>query len=440
MHDEHGVIARTALPRSVLAVGTATYLYGPSTAPGSAQGGRLGQYQTSMQYFGADGLGSVRQIFDASAQVVGSSRYDPFGNVMSQGGTTSVFAFAGEQYDSATGLTYLRARYYSAAQGRFTTRDTWEGDQLSPLTLNAWNYTNGNPVNYADPAGMSTGGELSPALPRTASMCVQPPNDPQLNKPGAHGYIHGDQAWIYCGEFALTAYQFVEDQGYAGSPSAIPTPAPRPTPVPTSTPHPATTTSMTFGVRAVSGFSSEFIADVRDNGTGYSTRAELTAICSDGYFSGLDSPNGPVCGTGRGIRLEQAYHIVASDPKVIPLSVNGQPTELTIPGLATTARNLPHPSGEGTNLTVFDTGSEVRNYHLDVFVGQGPGIRANWPGAGINSPSNQFTDRHQNLGKLDITLSNGRRAQAVGRTSVYQHLRVSQLTGELLQDLLCRSE
>jgi hypothetical protein len=32
-----------------------------------------------MQYFGADGLGSVRQIFDASAVVVGSSRYDPFG-------------------------------------------------------------------------------------------------------------------------------------------------------------------------------------------------------------------------------------------------------------------------------------------------------------------------------------------------------------------------
>ncbi len=128
----------------VLADGTNTYLYGND---------RLAQYQAAMQYFGADGLGSVRQIIDASAVVVGSSRYDPYGNVMSQSGTaTSVFAFAGEQQD-ATGLTYLRARYYSSAQGRFTTRDVWEGDPNAPMSYNAWNYTNGNPVNYTDRTG-----------------------------------------------------------------------------------------------------------------------------------------------------------------------------------------------------------------------------------------------------------------------------------------------
>ncbi len=54
----------------VLADGTNAYLYGA---------GRIAQYQASMQYFGADGLGSVRQIYDASAQVIGSSRYDPYG-------------------------------------------------------------------------------------------------------------------------------------------------------------------------------------------------------------------------------------------------------------------------------------------------------------------------------------------------------------------------
>ncbi len=85
----------------VLADGTNTYLYG---------NGRVAQYQASMQYFGADGLGSVRQIYDASAQVVGSSRYDPYGSLIAQSGATSVFAFTGEQYDAATGLEYLRAR------------------------------------------------------------------------------------------------------------------------------------------------------------------------------------------------------------------------------------------------------------------------------------------------------------------------------------------
>lgn len=40
------------------------------------------------------------------------------------------------------------------AQGRFTTRDMWEGDYNDPLSLNRWNYTNGNPINYTDPAGL----------------------------------------------------------------------------------------------------------------------------------------------------------------------------------------------------------------------------------------------------------------------------------------------
>ncbi len=76
----------------VLTDGTNTYLYGNA---------RLAQSQASMQYFGADGLGSVRQLYDASAMVVGSSRYDPLGNVMSQGGTaSSAYAFTGEWTDS----------------------------------------------------------------------------------------------------------------------------------------------------------------------------------------------------------------------------------------------------------------------------------------------------------------------------------------------------
>jgi RHS repeat-associated protein len=135
----------------VLADGTSTYLYGND---------RLAQYQAAMQYFGPDALGSVRQLFDSGGQVVGSSRYDPYGNVMSQSGTaTSVFAFAGEQQD-ATGLTYLRARYYSSAQGRFTTRDVWEGDPNAPMSYSAWLYVYGNPVNGIDPTGRepTTGG------------------------------------------------------------------------------------------------------------------------------------------------------------------------------------------------------------------------------------------------------------------------------------------
>jgi hypothetical protein len=44
----------------VLSDGANTYLYGNE---------RLAQYQAGMQYFGPDGLGSVRQIYHASGQV-----------------------------------------------------------------------------------------------------------------------------------------------------------------------------------------------------------------------------------------------------------------------------------------------------------------------------------------------------------------------------------
>jgi len=61
-------------------------------------------------------------------------------------------SFTGEQTDP-NGLTYLRARYYSSDVGRFLSRDTWGGDYNNPLSLNRWNYTNANPVNYIDPSG-----------------------------------------------------------------------------------------------------------------------------------------------------------------------------------------------------------------------------------------------------------------------------------------------
>jgi RHS repeat-associated protein len=179
----------------VLADGTNTYLYGND---------RLAQYQGSMQYFGADGLGSVRQIYDASAQVVGSTRYDPYGNVMNQSGTaTSVFAFAGEQYDAGTGLEYLRARYYSSAQGRFTTRDVWEGDASLPMSYNEWNYVNGNPTGRTDPSGM---------MPRAAGVCLEPPDVHSGNMAEYFTEIFGTVTFVYCGQFELTSYQFISQE------------------------------------------------------------------------------------------------------------------------------------------------------------------------------------------------------------------------------------
>ncbi len=128
----------------VLSDGTNTYLYG---------NGRISQHATQTEYFLGDALGSVRQLADAAGAVTLTKSYAPYGDVSQSVGTSQTsYAFTGEARD-ANGLTYLRARYYNSGDGRFLSRDTWNGDYNRPLSLNRWGYVEGNPVNYTDPTG-----------------------------------------------------------------------------------------------------------------------------------------------------------------------------------------------------------------------------------------------------------------------------------------------
>jgi len=52
-----------------------------------------------------------------------------------------------------SGLQYLRARYYTPAQGRFLPRDSWQGDYTRPASLHRYTYAENNPVLYTDPSG-----------------------------------------------------------------------------------------------------------------------------------------------------------------------------------------------------------------------------------------------------------------------------------------------
>ena len=133
----------------VLAFGDETYLYGLD---------RLGYYANwSMYSYLPDALGSVRQVIRTDGQKVGltlAKSYDPYGEVIYSNGAAASYGFAGEAQDSYIKLVNLRSRLYSTETGRFLTRDTWQGDYNTPLSLNKWNYVNGNPVNYFDPSGL----------------------------------------------------------------------------------------------------------------------------------------------------------------------------------------------------------------------------------------------------------------------------------------------
>ncbi|WCT56200.1 RHS repeat-associated core domain-containing protein [Paenibacillus kyungheensis] len=98
-------------------------------------------------YYLFNGHSDVVQMVDTSGTVVNSYGYDEWRNIAKQQETVAnSFKYAGEAYDSETGLYYLKARYYDPSQGRFLNEDSVEGQIDNPLSLNIYTYVNNNPL------------------------------------------------------------------------------------------------------------------------------------------------------------------------------------------------------------------------------------------------------------------------------------------------------
>ena len=107
-------------------------------------------------YYLYDGRNSVTGILTETANLTNSYQYDSYGNLTS--GTAdgvNYYGYNGESTNVKTGLQYLRARYYNAENGTFTTEDSDLGTTENPLTRNCYDYTTNNPRNYSDPTGHS---------------------------------------------------------------------------------------------------------------------------------------------------------------------------------------------------------------------------------------------------------------------------------------------
>jgi RHS repeat-associated protein len=65
--------------------------------------------------------------------------------------------FTGKERDAETGLDFFGARYFSAAQGRFTSPDQPLIDQFpqDPQSWNMYSYGRNNPLKYTDPTGQA---------------------------------------------------------------------------------------------------------------------------------------------------------------------------------------------------------------------------------------------------------------------------------------------
>jgi RHS repeat-associated protein len=125
---------------------TTQYLYALGTRP-------LAENAGSWEYLVPDALGSVRQIADASGNIILTQDYEPYGSVLnSSGGGKSTYGFTGEERDPS-GLLFLRARYMQPRLGIFLSRDMWAGNYRQPFTLQGYAYVQANPINLADPSG-----------------------------------------------------------------------------------------------------------------------------------------------------------------------------------------------------------------------------------------------------------------------------------------------
>ncbi len=121
-----------------------------------------------LTYLHADRLGSIIATSDSTGAVTNKSKYSSFGENPPVGTT---FGFAGQRYDSETGLYYFKNRHYSPAIGRFLQTDPVKygialgedcncgcdctESSVKPSTLNLYDFVKNDPLNLVDPKGKS---------------------------------------------------------------------------------------------------------------------------------------------------------------------------------------------------------------------------------------------------------------------------------------------
>jgi RHS repeat-associated protein len=109
-------------------------------------------------HFHNDHLGTPQKLTNATGSVVWATDYLPFGQVtITAEAVENNLRFAGQYYDTETGLHYNYHRYYDPVVGRYLTPDPIGIED----GINLYAYVQNNPVNYTDPYGLeSIGGYM----------------------------------------------------------------------------------------------------------------------------------------------------------------------------------------------------------------------------------------------------------------------------------------
>lgn len=119
------------------------------------------QRGTTVDYYEADGLGSITSLTAANGSVAQTYVYDSFGNTTnSTGSLTNFLRYTAREFDTESNLYYYRARYYDPTTGRFASEDPirFRGG------INVYRYVKNSVTNSTDPIGfwtISLGGTIN---------------------------------------------------------------------------------------------------------------------------------------------------------------------------------------------------------------------------------------------------------------------------------------
>ena len=112
----------------------------------------------SVTYYHNDVAGTPMLATDAAGNLLWKETYLPYGKKQTNepASVENRIGYAGKPYDTATGLSYMGARYYDPLTGRFTGVDPKGFDQANLQSFNRYAYANNNPYKFVDPDGRET--------------------------------------------------------------------------------------------------------------------------------------------------------------------------------------------------------------------------------------------------------------------------------------------
>jgi RHS repeat-associated protein len=151
------------------AAGVTTYYVYNASGQLAAEYSTQAPAGSGTSYLTTDHLGSTRIVTDAAGTPKTRHDYVPYGEEIDPqyGGRASIPGytatlldgptqkFTAKERDSESNLDYFGARYFSGAQGRFTSPDLGPLDMLDPQSINRYSYALNNPLRYVDEDGLT---------------------------------------------------------------------------------------------------------------------------------------------------------------------------------------------------------------------------------------------------------------------------------------------